>query len=76
MNVPVASVAAEVDPVFVRDQQAIRQLKLAFQADIRIIDGVWYFNTGDGSFPGLAIYSDHPGEGIRPKVAGCRPETR
>lgn len=52
-----------IDPVVVGDPADIRDQKLAWQADIRIIDGVWYKN--DGTFPGEPIWSDHPGSFTR-----------
>lgn len=46
--------------------------KLAYQADVRIIDGVWYLanplNRGD--WPGLPIWSDHPGHATATFVVG------
>lgn len=52
-----------IDPVVVGDPIDVRDQKLAWQADIRIIDGVWYKNTG--VFPGEPIWSDHPGNFTR-----------
>ncbi|MCP4498738.1 MAG: hypothetical protein GY822_02080, partial [Deltaproteobacteria bacterium] len=42
------------------EDDAISEERLAWKADIRIIDGVWYKN--DGTFPGKPIWSDHPGK--------------
>ena len=48
-----------IDPVLSSDNNQVREQKLAWKADIRIINGVWYKN--DGSWPGQPIWSDHPG---------------
>lgn len=54
-----------VEPVRFRggaeDDAVTRHLKLAEQATIRIIDGVWYVRRNDNDWPGLPIWSDHPG---------------
>ncbi|MDP2340670.1 MAG: hypothetical protein Q8O67_06920 [Deltaproteobacteria bacterium] len=46
--------------------------KFAYKADIRIIDGVWYLanalNRGD--WPGMPIWSDHPGHKVETFVVG------
>ncbi|MCP4500687.1 MAG: hypothetical protein GY822_12070, partial [Deltaproteobacteria bacterium] len=49
-----------VDPPGIYEDDAISEERLAWKADIRIIDGVWYKN--DGTFPGKPIWSDHPGK--------------
>lgn len=49
-----------VDPVMDGDPQDVKDERLAYKADLRIIDGVWYKN--DGTWPGMPIYSDHPGQ--------------
>jgi len=46
-----------IDPVLGTDNNQIREERLSWQADLRIINGVWYRN--DGSWPGIPIYSDH-----------------
>lgn len=51
-----------IDPVMPDDDESVRQEKLAWKADIRIINGIWYRN--DGTFPGTPIWSDHPGNYI------------
>ncbi|MCP4504666.1 MAG: hypothetical protein GY822_32580 [Deltaproteobacteria bacterium] len=48
-----------VDPVRSADAEDVKKQKFAWLADIRIINGTWYKN--DGSFPGIPIWSDHPG---------------
>lgn len=48
-----------IDPVLPTDDELTRQEKLAWKADIRIINGIWFRN--DGTFPGQPIWSDHPG---------------
>lgn len=48
-----------IDPMRSQDTSDIRNQKFAWKADIRIINGVWYKN--DGTWPGMPIWSDHPG---------------
>ncbi|MDP2342531.1 MAG: hypothetical protein Q8O67_16360 [Deltaproteobacteria bacterium] len=48
-----------VDPPRTADSPEARAEKLATQADIRIINGVWYKKAG-APFPGTPIWSDHP----------------
>jgi len=64
-----------VDPVLSRDSADVKRQKLAYQADIRIINGVWYLRdrTNPDAWPGIAIWSDHAGiytttgeEGVEP----------
>jgi hypothetical protein len=54
-----------IEPVRFRggaeDDAVTRALKLAEQASIRIVDGVWYVRRSDHDWPGLPIWSDHPG---------------
>lgn len=52
-----------IDPVHVTDAEDVKEQKLAFLSDIRIIDGTWYVNDNTG-WPGKAIWSDHPGTGL------------
>ncbi|MCP4500381.1 MAG: hypothetical protein GY822_10520, partial [Deltaproteobacteria bacterium] len=49
-----------IDPVSFGEDESVAEERLAWKADIRIIDGVWYKN--DGTFPGKPIWSDHPGK--------------
>jgi len=56
----VGSLRYLVDPPTTTDDSAALTNRLARIAQIRILDGVWYLN--DGTWPGLAIWSDHPGE--------------
>ena len=52
-----------VDPLLTTDTNNIAQQKMAFKADVRIIDGVWY--QRDPAHPeelGVPIWSDHPGD--------------
>jgi len=63
-----------VEPVLAgRDPAGFSRNKLADKAQIRIIDGVWYVKdpgannspaqvVDDGPWPGIPIWSDHPGE--------------
>ena len=48
-----------VDPPRSVDSPETRAEKLAEQADLRIINGVWYKKNG-AAFPGTPIWSDHP----------------
>lgn len=52
-----------VDPVLPADSAAVKSYKFAYNADIRIINGVWYIKdfTNANNWPGLPIWSDHPG---------------
>lgn len=45
----------------VEDSPSVRAQKFADKASIRIIDGVWYVRRNDTDWPGLPIWSDHPG---------------
>ncbi|HEY1100753.1 MAG TPA: hypothetical protein VGF99_17570, partial [Myxococcota bacterium] len=62
-----------VEPLLTNDPTGFGRNKLAFKAQIRIIDGVWYVKDpgenndiavdgDDGPWPGIPIWSDHPGE--------------
>jgi hypothetical protein len=63
-----------VEPVLAtRDPPGFSRNKMADKAQIRIIDGVWYVKDpganndiaetdDDGPWPGIPIWSDHPGE--------------
>jgi len=63
-----------VEPVLAtRDPPGFSRNKMASKAQIRIIDGVWYVKDpgennapeevdDDGPWPGIPIWSDHPGE--------------
>jgi hypothetical protein len=64
-----------VDPVLTGDALDVKQQKLAYQADLRIINGVWYLRdiANPDAWPGIPIWSDHPGsyttvgeEGVEP----------
>jgi hypothetical protein len=51
-----------VDPVLRNEPADVREQKLAFRADLRIINGVWYVrDPGAPELPGRPIWSDHPG---------------
>ncbi len=52
-----------VDPPLATDSGSIRDLKFANRADIRIINGVWYVRdpANAASWPGIPVWSDHPG---------------
>jgi hypothetical protein len=61
-----------IDPVLPDEPIDVRAQKVAFKADIRILDGVWYIRNPN--FPeelGTPIWSDHPG-----RVATDRAERR
>lgn len=53
-----------VDPVLNGDPANARAVKLASLADIRIVNGTWYLKDPGNplSWPGVPIWSDHPGE--------------
>lgn len=53
------SIRVLLDPVQSSDTEGIREQRYAWKADLRILNGVWYLN--DGTWPGLPIWSDHPG---------------
>jgi hypothetical protein len=64
-----------VDPVLSGDTSEARRMKLAYKADLRIINGVWYLRDPNNpdAWPGTPIWSDHPGnfttvaeEGVQP----------
>ena len=61
-----------VEPPLTNDPPNFSSNKIAFKAQIRIIDGVWYVkdpgpnndpkeDEDDGPWPGIPIWSDHPG---------------
>jgi len=52
-----------IDPVMPADAQATKEEKYAHKADIRIINGVWFLKDPTDAFnwPGIPIWSDHPG---------------
>jgi hypothetical protein len=57
-----------VDPVLRTEPGDVREQKLAFKADVRIVNGVWYLrDTAAPHLPGTPLWSDHPG---RHTVAG------
>ncbi len=51
-----------IEPVRPRENLA-RKEKLAYKADIRIVNGVWYLKNpeNEDEWPGIAVWSDHPG---------------
>jgi hypothetical protein len=62
-----------LDPPGPADTEAVIQGKLAGQADIRIIDGVWFIkpppnDTTTPSWPGIPVWSDHAGAGVVPST--------
>ena len=64
-----------VDPPQSGESQRIGELRLANIADIRILDGVWYLKnlTDPFDFPGIAVWSDHPGSNVNLTIpAGYR----
>lgn len=52
-----------VDPVLPTDTPVVQSYKFARNSDLRIINGVWYLKdpTSPGFWPGVPIWSDHPG---------------
>lgn len=61
-----------IDPVRPTDEVTVKQGKFAYKADIRIINGVWYLkNPADETqWPGIPIWSDHPGKYETPDEEG------
>jgi Flp pilus assembly pilin Flp len=53
-----------VDPPQSGDSTAVVSQKYSNTADIRIVDGTWYLRdiNNAGNWPGIPIWSDHPGE--------------
>lgn len=62
-----------LDPPILGEGQPVRDAKLASQADIRILDGVWFLKPPVGSlvpdWPGIPIWSDHAGVDVFPATA-------
>lgn len=54
------SIRVLVDPVLSSDSASVKEQRYAWKADLRILNGVWYLN--DGTWPGMPIWSDHPGK--------------
>lgn len=50
-----------IDPPESGESDDVKKERLAFKSDIRIIDGVWFIKEDGYSWPGRAIWSDHPG---------------
>ena len=51
-----------IDPVLPGESSDIARQKMAFKADIRIVDGIWYRrNPANPQELGTPIWSDHPG---------------
>ncbi len=52
-----------VDPPLAADSVTVRSYKFAYNADLRIINGVWFVRDpgAPNLFPGIPIWSDHPG---------------
>lgn len=61
-----------IEPPGPADNEAAVAAKLASQADIRILDGVWFLKPPPGSeepdWPGIPIWSDRPGRNVRPST--------
>lgn len=60
-----------VEPVLATDSPAARETKFANLADVRIINGVWYLRNValEGQWPGMPIWSDHPGHYVENGIA-------
>jgi hypothetical protein len=72
---PLSSMRALVEPVSATGNTVQERHTLAFKADIRIIDGMWYVRdpTQPLRWPGLPIWSDHAGavdQGVRYDLRG------
>lgn len=61
-----------IDPVLSTDAQEVKEMKYAYKADLRILDGVWYIKNPDNpdDWPGIKIWSDHPGGADEPSEIG------
>jgi hypothetical protein len=61
-----------IEPPGPADNEAAVAAKLASQADIRILDGVWFLKPPPGSaepdWPGIPIWSDRPGRNVLPST--------
>lgn len=62
-----------LDPVYADDDVAVANLKFAMSSDIRIIDGIWFIKPPSNDrttpqWPGIMVWSDHPGSGVRPSA--------
>ena len=53
-----------LDPPVASDSAQITKQKFSNNADIRIIDGVWYLNDPTLPWPGRPVWSDHPGKAV------------
>lgn len=67
---PITNVGTQrllIDPPQANDTSDLKSQRLAYKADIRIIDGVWYRRdpANPESWPGIPIWSDHPGSAPR-----------
>ncbi|MCB0341412.1 MAG: hypothetical protein KDD59_04140 [Bdellovibrionales bacterium] len=53
-----------IEPPQTTDSPEVKDQRLSIQADLRIINGVWYIKDplNPYNFPGLPIWSDHPGQ--------------
>jgi len=67
-----------VDPVLGADTVDVKKQKLAFLADLRIINGVWYLRdrSNPDAWPGTPIWSDHPGQYTTAGEEGVEPSGR
>ncbi len=61
---PVGNIRILIDPVRNTDSKELKLFKVSYNSDIRIIDGVWYMRdkTDNDNWPGIPIWSDHPGD--------------
>lgn len=52
-----------IDPLLTADSGDVARQKMAFKADLRIIDGIWYMRDPANPLElGTPIWSDHPGQ--------------
>lgn len=52
-----------IEPLVNGEEKSVHEMKFAYKADIRIINGVWYIKNPDNpdDWPGIPVWSDHPG---------------
>lgn len=63
-----------VDPVWTGEPQEAKVQKISYQADIRIVGGIWYLKNpaNANDYPGIPIWSDNPNVTIGGQGRGQR----
>lgn len=59
-----------IDPIVAGEPTEATEQKFAYRADIRIVDGVWFLKNPENQsqWPGVPIWSDHPGRRASDKL--------